>query len=159
MNPSTKPFIKFHFMRNMALLLAILGTPSLAYSGTFTDAMTHCLADSTTGKDRIDLARMMFSVIALHPDLTDIASILPDKRDNIYKSSGLIYNRLMGEVCNKELKAAIQFEGEAAAKAGYEFLGKLAMQELISNPSVTSGFSDAGKHIDTKKILGIVKPQ
>ncbi|MEQ1600867.1 MAG: hypothetical protein HOP04_11870 [Methylophilaceae bacterium] len=146
-------------MKNTALLLAMLSTPIAAYSGTFTDAMTRCLANSTTGKDRIDLARMMFSVMALHPDLTDIASILPDKRDAIYKSSGLIYNKLMGDVCSKELKVAIQFEGETAAKAGFEFLGKLAMQELMSNPNVTAGFSDAGKYIDTKKILGITKPQ
>lgn len=147
-----------HFIKNIVLALTILSTPIHAYAGTYTDAMTRCFANSTTGKDRTDLARMFFSVMALHPDMADIASISPDQREAINKSGALVYNKLMLDVCNKELKGAVQFEGETAAKVGYEFLGKLAMQELMSNQNVVAGLYGAGKYINAKKIQDAAKP-
>lgn len=121
------------------LFLALCtSTPSLA--GPYADAIGQCFANSTTGKDRIELARWVFASMALHPDVVSSPAITPEKRESINKSTGALFNRLLSENCTKEVKEAVKFEGQAALKSAFESLGKLAMQELMSNPAVDAGF-------------------
>lgn len=134
-----------------ALGLALgISTPSLA--GPYADAIGQCFANSTTGKDRIELARWVFSSMALHPDVVSSSAITPEKRESINQSTGELFNRLLAESCAKEVKAAVKFEGQAALKSAFESLGKLAMQELMSNPAVGAGFSGFEKYVDMKKL-------
>ena len=90
--------------------------------------------------------------MALHPDMAGITAITPAKREEINKAGGEVFNRLMTEACAKELKDAIKFEDQTAVKAAFESLGKLAMQEIMSNPAVSAGFSGIDKYVDLKKI-------
>lgn len=127
-----------------------------AYAGTYTDAMSRCLANSTTGKDRTDLARWVFSGMAQHPDMADMAAISAEVRDSTNRTAGLLYNRLLTEACSKEFRAAVQNEGDSAAKSAFEQLGRLAMQELLSNPSVAAAFSTPEKYVDRDKLRSIM---
>lgn len=137
--------------RSSVLFIALcLATP--AFAGTYTDAVSRCFANSTTGKDRIDLARWVFANMALHPDVVNISAITLDKREEINKAAGTLFNRLLANDCNKEIKESIKFEDQAALKVAFESLGRLAMQELTSNPSVGSGFSGLEKFVDLKKL-------
>lgn len=143
-------------MKKVLIKVFVLGlafgtsTPSLA--GPYADAIGQCFANSTTGKDRIELARWVFASMALHPDVVSSSAITPEKRESINKSTGELFNRLLADNCSKEIKEAVKFEGQAALKSAFESLGKLAMQELISNPAVGAGFSGFEKYVDMKKL-------
>jgi hypothetical protein len=132
------------------LLASFLALP--AYAGPYADALTQCLSSATTGKDRKDLAKWFVAVMSLHPEIAGLTMIPPEKRESINKTTGALYTRLMTEDCGKELKAVIKNEGRAAAGVGFEFLGRLAMQELISNPNVSGGISGIEKYVDQEKI-------
>ena len=139
------------FIRLFALSLA-LGVTTPALAGPYADAIGQCFANSTTGKDRIELARWVFASMALHPDVVSSSAITPQKREAINQSTGALFNRLLAESCTKEVKEAVKFEGQAALKTAFESLGKLAMQELMSNPAVGAGFSGFEKYVDMKKL-------
>lgn len=121
-------------------------------SRTYADAIGQCFANSTTGKDRIELARWVFASMALHPDVVSSSAITPQKREAINQSTGALFNRLLAESCSKEVKEAIKYEGQVALKVPFESLGKVAMQELMSNPEVGAGFSGFEKYVDMPKL-------
>ena len=144
-------------MRKMTLikLLALLvpfGISTSTHAGPYADAIGQCFANSTTGKDRMELARWVFASMALHPDVASNTTITPQKREAINQSTGALSNRLLAENCTKEVKEAIKFEGQGALKTAFESLGKLAMQELMSHPAVGTGFSGFEKYVDMKKV-------
>lgn len=136
----------------LSVLLLTLGTSTPVLAGPYADAIGQCFANSTTGKDRIELARWVFSSMALHPDVISSAAITPQKREAINQSTGALFNRLLAESCTKEVKEAVKFEGQGALKTAFESLGKLAMQELMSNPAVSAGFSGFEKYVDMPKL-------
>lgn len=136
----------------LSVLLLALGTSTPSLAGPYADAIGQCFANSTTGKDRIELARWVFTSMALHPDVASSSSITPQKREAINQSTGALFNRLLAESCAKEVKEAVKFEGQTALKSAFESLGKLAMQELMSHPAVGAGFSGFEKYVDMKKL-------
>ena len=125
-------------------------------AGQYTEAFHQCLSDSTTGKDRTNLARWMFTGMAAHPSLADMATISPEAREATNKAAGILYTRLIAESCANEMKAAVKNEGEGSLKSSFEFLGRLAMQELVSNQNVASSFSSTEKYFDIEKIRGVM---
>lgn len=144
--------MKKNALIKMSVLLLALGISTSSLAGPYADAIGQCFANSTTGKDRIELARWVFSSMALHPDVAGSSAITPEKRESINQSTGELFNRLLAENCTKEVKAAMKFEGQMALKSAFESLGKLAMQELMSNPAVGAGFSGFEKYVDMKKL-------
>jgi hypothetical protein len=139
-------------MKKIATLVLALGACAPAFCGVYTDAVSRCLANSTTGKDRTDLARWIFAGMAQHPEMSDMATLSLEKRETVNRTAGALYTRLMTESCKKELREAIQNEGEEAVKSSFEFLGKLAMQELLTNPQVGAAFRGVDRYADTEKI-------
>lgn len=95
-----------------------------------------CFANSTTGKDRIELGAVGFCQHGFAPRCgQQFCCHSREKR-----------------VHYKEVKEAVKFEGQAALKSAFESLGKLAIQELMSNPAVGAGFSGFEKYVDMKKL-------
>jgi len=147
-SPETQAIMK----RLLGLLLLALCFAAPVHAGPYGDALTTCFANSTTGKDRTDLARWIFVAMAQHPKMAETASISLEQRESVNRAFGADYSRLMGEACAQEVRLALEKEGEGTTRAGFEFLGKLAMQELMTNPRVAASFADTEKYIDFKKI-------
>lgn len=144
--------MKTKVMIKLTVLWLALGISTPSFAGPYADAIGQCFANSTTGKDRIELARWVFSSMALHPDVVSSSAITPQKREAINQSTGALFNRLLAESCTKEVREAVKFEGQGALKTAFESLGKLAMQELMSNPAVGAGFSGFEKYVDMPKL-------
>ncbi len=138
--------------KKASALLVVLCISTPSWAGAYADAMGQCFANSTTGKDRIELAKWVFASMALHPDVVSISAITPAKREAINVATGALFSRLLINDCKKEVKNAFKFEGQASLKAAFESLGKLAMLELMSNPAVGEGFSGLEKYIDIKML-------
>jgi 23S rRNA C2498 (ribose-2'-O)-methylase RlmM len=126
---------------------------SSVYAGPSADILSTCLANSTTGKDRINLARWVFAAMATHPEVASISNVTPEKLDGINKTNGELYTRLLTVDCNKEVREAVKLENSEALRVAFESLGRLAMQELMGNPVVNAQFtSGQEKYLDMKKI-------
>jgi hypothetical protein len=122
-----------------------------AIAAAATDALTTCVTDSTTGKDRKDLAQWIFVAMSAHPDMQPLSKVTDDKRDEMNKKMAAMVTRILAESCNAEAKAAIATDGPTSFEASFKVLGGLAMQELMTNPSVKSAFDQYSKYLDSAK--------
>lgn len=141
-------------MKRKVLLIGLLSlTVSLpALAGPDAVALTSCLSDNTSGKDRKDLAKWVFAAMSTHPEIREFAQVSDKVREQTSNTTGVLVTRLMSESCAKQANAAIRNEGQVAMQAAFRALGGLAMQELMSNPDVTVAFSAFEKYMDRRKI-------
>ena len=135
----------------LVTIMSSIATVSGATAGSATDALSTCVADNTTGKDRKDLAQWVFVAMSAHPEIQPLSHVTEANRDELDRKLAALATRLVTESCQAEAKAAIKSEGPDSFKAAFGVLGQLAMQELMSNPSVNEAFGRYAKYLDNAK--------
>ena len=139
-----------------ALAAVLIGSTIIASSaiaGPATNALITCMADNTTGKDRKDLARWIFVGMSVHPEIQSLSKVTETDRDLLDRKMAAIVTRLLTENCQVQAKLAMEKEaGEAPLKAAFGVMGRLAMQELMTNPEIQSAFTGFAKYLDTNKL-------
>lgn len=139
------------------MLVAACSFPAYAQSGT--DALGACLADSTTGKDRKDLAKWVFVGMGTHPEIQKIAKPSDADVEVIQQRMGALVTRLMADDCAKEMRTVVQQSGTEGVKVAFEYLGRFAMQELMTNQEVATSMGRFERYIDKSKVEKSIKPQ
>jgi len=140
-----------------AITLALLSAPASAAS--LLENASTCLADSTNGKDRKDLARWIFLAMASHPEIKNLSAATPEAADQASRSTGALFTRLLTENCPNEIRALVKAEGTGGIKKAFEFLGQLAMQELMSNRDVAGNLTAFERYVDMPKISAVLAPE
>lgn len=135
-----------------ALALGASISISPAIAGPAADALGDCMADNTTGKQRKTLARWIFLAMAAHPELRDISSSSEKARDQTDRAIGNIVTKLLADSCAAQAREAIRLEGGPGLESAFGVLGKLAMQELMTNDEVKTSISGFEKYIDKKRL-------
>ncbi|MFM2483317.1 hypothetical protein [Celerinatantimonas sp. YJH-8] len=133
------------------ILGSMMAVSSAATASPATSALTRCVADNTTGKDRKDLALWVFVAMSSHPEIKPYSKVTDTERDQIDKKLAVLATKLVTENCKEEAKAAIKSDGAASFRVAFGTLGRLAMQELMTNPDVRKSFSNYTKYIDKSK--------
>lgn len=139
-----------------ALLACACAVPS--WGGPASDALASCLADSTTGRDRKELARWLFVAITAHPEMRELSNATPAMHAETSQAFGRIFTRLITEDCTREARSAVKSEGSEALGKGFESLGRLAMQELTAHPDVRSAISQIDRFVDRRKVESALRP-
>lgn len=139
-------------LKKTLLVLSLTLASASSFAGPYTDKFSACLADNTTGKERKELARWIFVAMAAHPDMRDLSRITPATREGSNKAMGVLVTKLIAETCAKEAQMASKIEGGESFRSAFELLGKLAMQELMSNPEVSSTVQGFQSYVDRKKV-------
>lgn len=134
------------------LLPLILALPLPSWAGPAGDALGSCLADSTTGKDRKDLARWIFVALAAHPEIKALGNVSADARVDADQTMAALFTTLLTDRCKAQARTAVQQEGSGGVVAGFRTLGELAMKELMSNPDVATSLSGYERYIDRAKL-------
>lgn len=145
-------------LKKLVLTLAVCLMAAPAFAGPSVDSLLRCLADNTTGRDRKDLARWMFVAMAAHPEMHDLANVTPTTGDQVSQTVGALLTRLMTDTCRPQLQAAVKAEGREGVSAAFESLGKLAMQELMTNKEVRTALLGFDKYVDRKKLESAFTP-
>lgn len=127
-----------------------------AYAGTEAEVLSNCLADNTTGKERKELAKWIFVAMSAHPEISDLANISDDEREKSNKAMAGVVMKLLTDTCALQTQAAIKAEGESAIESSFEVLGKVAMQEIMSNQDVSTAIGAYTKYLDTDKISAVI---
>lgn len=142
----------------VAVLIGLQVTASSAIAGPATDALVNCVADNTTGKDRKDMARWIFVVMSAHPEIQKLSNVSETDREQVDRTMAAIATRLLTENCQAQAKLAMQTEADSAPlQTAFGEIGKLAMQELMSNPVVSSATESFGKYLDEDKLSAAFK--
>lgn len=140
-------------MSTKVLALILFAFATVASAQTPIQSLSEYLGDNTSGRERKDLARWIFLAISVHPENRPFASqAARDATDVMDKAVAAIFTRLLTQSCVTQARAATKEGGAAAIKAGFEALGRLAMQELMSDKEVAGRMTAFEKHFDRKKL-------
>ena len=156
------PHPRHHRIMNntrLACVVIALAIQSVAQASPSTDALGNCLSDSTTGKDRKDLAKWIFASMSAHPEIASIARVGTEATETAQRSVGVLFTRLISESCANEMRAVVKAHSAEGVKAPFEHLGNIAMEELISNQQVNAVIAGFERYLDKAKVEPIVKPQ
>jgi hypothetical protein len=129
----------FTMRRLAAAFMVLLCSIPLAKAGPYTDDLSKCLVASTTPDDQIAFMRWLFSTLALHPGVSNLASITADERGAIDNKAIDLYVRLMTADCRQQMISAIKYEGVGAIQNSFQLLGQVAMRGLMGNAKVAEG--------------------
>jgi hypothetical protein len=144
------------FAAAMLLVTVQIVIPMETHAGPYTDALSKCLVDSTSKRDREDLVRWMFSAASLHPAVAPISVVSDEQLDSVNKVIADLVVRLLTETCRPETEEALLYEGKSTIEASFAVLGQVAGQELFSSVEVSAGLAGLEKHMDKEK-LGSLK--
>lgn len=137
------------------VFLTLLSTSRIAAASPFADDMAKCLVNSSSPADRTVLVKWIFSVIALHPDLSAMSSISAKQRDDLSRSAGALFQRLLVESCRSQTQQALQNEGQQTIQYAFQVLGQVATTGLFSDPHVAEGTKDLAKYLDEEKLRAL----
>jgi hypothetical protein len=132
-----------------------------AYSnaGVYSMKLGTCMAENTTGKDRKNLARWVITATTVHPELKSILTVSEQSIDLANREVAALLTKLLAESCVDEVKMASKNEGSNGMHAAFETLGKLAMQEIMSNQDVAISLTRFEKYLDKAKLDRALKAQ
>jgi hypothetical protein len=136
----------------LALSLALALGCSVAQAGVYSDDLAKCLVKSTSLDDKANLVRWIFAIAALHPKVSDITSLSSDAREGMNRGAANLFERLLTESCRTQSQEAIRYEGAIAMQQSFQVLGQVAMQELMTDKSVSQGFEGFAKYLDRSKL-------
>lgn len=143
-------------MRHLLAVLPVvclLALPGPAAAQSRTEALAQCLAETTNGKDRKDLARWVFFAMAAHPEIRQYTSQAARAAENdTHKVMADLFTRLLADACVSQTQAAFKEGGPKAIEVAFQTLGQLAMQELMANPEVTASMGRFEKLLDQGKM-------
>lgn len=143
-----------NFVKVLVLSMGlIIGTSALAESPT--SVFASCMVDALNGKERKNLAKWIFFSIAAHPDIKSYSTASPKDIKESDKFVGKLITRLLVVDCQNELKKANKSDPLAVQK-GFELVGKVAMQELMTNKDVMNTLTNYAKYADQEKINKIL---
>ena len=128
-------------------------------AGPASDALGTCMVDSLNGKERKELAQWIFFAMAAHPDIKKYAQVSKVDQLNTDEFVANLVTRLLTNDCAEQTRTAVKDDGEVAIKGAFEMVGKVAMQELISNKEVSASLLGYAKFLDRKKLADIMSPK
>lgn len=131
------------------VIASLLALPS--YSQESTQAFATCLADSLNGKERKELAKWIFLSISVHPTLKEYSKASANDSEVVDQYIGKLVTRLLTENCPAEMRAAHDADPMAIQK-GFEFVGQVAMQEIMSNEEALKALTGYAQYIDQEKL-------
>ena len=137
-------------------LLAVLRSAG-AFAGPFGDEMSKCIVRATTSEDRVMLVQWIFSVMALHPSVHQLATVPDETRANLNKRMADLMVSLLADRCAKESREAMKNEGPQTVQDSFALLGKVGLQDLFVDPAVKSGVEEFSKSLDEKKLKELVE--
>lgn len=126
-------------------------TPTHIYAGEANE-LGVCFTDSLTGKERKMLAKWVFFAMSAHPELSPYLKVSDQTKDEVNKFVGNLLTRLLVENCPRQTKAALKEDGNMAMQAAFEWVGKVAMKELMTNRDVAASMSGFEKYLDIGRI-------
>lgn len=133
-------------------ITALIGAPEPVRAQITSDPVGTCLTDNTSGRDRKELVRWIFVAISQHPDISGLSAVDDVAKQTASEQAGRLLTRLIAEDCATEIRALVRENGPNAISKPFEFLGMVAMQELMNHPNVGGFVGELDKYSDQQKI-------
>lgn len=133
------------------LLSAVTMLPSYTFASQEAQQLAVCLTDSLNGKERKNLAKWIYLGMSTHSIIKPFSNATEQDIDDTNRYVGALVTRLLTEDCPKQAKAAIDVGGQGAMENAFRLVGEVAMQELMTEPSVGNALGAFDKYLDQEK--------
>lgn len=140
-------------MRAILLSLFLCLNHSWALSGTASENLKKCIAQSSSSKDNVTLTKWIAKAFVAHPALTEILAMKPADKINIDREFAAFAEKILITDCKKQTVDTLQTEGLPALQDALETLSQQLIKELSSNPEVIKEIGLFATHIDQNKLL------
>lgn len=141
-----------------SLVLAILLlAPGYSFAGPSADDLGKCLVQSTTPEDKSLLVRWMFTTMALHPKVRDLASVSDERRAEVSKAAAGLFQSLLTKSCRSEVITALRTEGASTFESSFNVLGQVAGRELFLDPNVAAGTAALVQFLDLAAVAAALQ--
>jgi hypothetical protein len=147
-------YIEGRTMKNILLpllLSAVTMLPSYTFASQEAQQLAVCLTDSLNGKERKNLAKWIYLGMSTHSIIKPFSNVTEQDIDDTNRYVGALVTRLLTEDCPKQAKAAIDVGGQGAMENAFRLVGEVAMQELMTEPSVGNALGAFDKYLDQEK--------
>ncbi|MBB1427022.1 hypothetical protein ACRN9Z_02385 [Shewanella frigidimarina] len=138
------------------LIAAVMSPHALASTVSATQQLGVCLTDSMNGKERKNLAKWIYFGMSQHSTIKPYSNVSDANLDQMNKYVGELITRLITKDC-KEISNKAMEENSAAFESAFSIVGKVAMQELMTESSVSQSLGAFEKYLDTEKIEAALK--
>lgn len=139
------------------LLAALLTLSPAAFASSTVESASTCLTDSTSGRDRKDLVKWIYLAMSKHPEIRGSSASAAKDDEESNRRVGQLFTRLVADDCPAQIKAMVSEHGADSLSLAFEVLGRVAMQELMAHPDVTSAFSGLEKYTDQDRIQPVLQ--
>lgn len=141
------------------ILLAVMLAPLKATAGPYGDDLAKCLVRSTDANGKTVLVKWMFTAMALHPAVRQLAPVSASDRAAMNRAMVSLVEELLTKTCVDAARDAIKYEGPATIEASFQVLGQVAARELFASPDVAAGMAEMGKMFDSEKLKKTLESQ
>ena len=146
-------------MKRLLLVLMTFTLAQPAFAGPFTNKLSICLVKQTNPADKELLIQWVFAAMASHPNVKHLSNVNQQQGEELNRKAANLFTDLVANRCKQETQEAIKYENELALRASFETLGKVAMQGIMSNPSVNGYMGGLQKYFDIDKLNEVFKDQ
>ena len=148
-----------HLMGGLLVLASAAAPWGAANAQAASSDLQSCVVAATGAEDRRTLVQWMFSAIALHPDLEDMAQVSDERRDQANGAMGELMVRLLTVDCADHARQAFR-DGSADAAMGAAFgrVGEMAGEGLFADPRVAAEASGLIRHVDMNRLVELFLP-
>ncbi len=118
-----------------------------------------CVVAATGPDDQRTLVQWIFSAIALHPDLADMAQVSDARREQTNRAMGALMERLLVVDCADHARQAFQAgAGDGAVGEAFARVGQMAGEGLFADPRVAAEASGLIRHVDMNRLVELFLP-
>ena len=138
-------------MRRILLAVALAAVPAFCLAQA-PAVLGKCIVANISARDRSDLARWVFLSMAAHPEARQFSSVRAESREDASRAVGVLFTRLMADVCAKEVREAAGAGGPGVVPSAIQFLTQIGVQELMTNQDVLGTLSAFSQFADKERI-------
>lgn len=132
--------------------MLVLPSKSALAVGPYSNTLAKCLVSKTTDAEKTLMVEWVFSALSANPKVASIARMNYSQRQVITQKTAELFKHLLFDVCHKQAKQAVEYEGPIALYYSFKVLGTVASRELMSDPAVKRQLKGINKFIDKKKM-------
>jgi hypothetical protein len=114
--------------------------------------LSKCIVQNLSPADRTELARWVFLSMSEHRVMRQFSNVSAESRENTSRAIGVLFTRLMADVCVNEVQEVAQAGGPPVVPSAVQFLTQIGVQELMTSREVIGSLSSFSRFADKVRI-------
>ena len=139
-------------MKKIFFILIMFG---FLNAGVFTNELIKCMVKNTNNKELKLLKTWIYFAFSQDEDLKKYSKISKKEEERVNKLMANYVTDLLTNRCKKEYNLAIKNDGTRAISDSFEYLGRIAGVQIMSNPNVVIFIQKFSNYIDLNKFKDI----